>query len=164
MYKGKLQQACDSLLEDIRKRKYESVYWLEGEESYFIDRLADELEKTVLNEAEKGFNLQILYGKDVKLIDVVSSAKRFPMMSEYQLIIVREAPHIRSFDALLPYLENPVPSTVLAFLYKGKKINKSTKAGRALKNHGLLTTKKLYEREISAWMSRWSESVPSSTE
>ncbi|MCB9240380.1 MAG: DNA polymerase III subunit delta [Flavobacteriales bacterium] len=141
-----------SLLNDIRKRSFEPIYFLEGEEPYFIDRIADELEKTVLTESEKSFNLQILYGRDIKLIDVVSSARRFPMMAEYQLIIVREAQHIRKFDELLPYLENPVPSTVLVFLYKGKKINKSAKVGRELKKYGLLTTKVLYDREISSWM------------
>ena len=137
---------------EIDARQFRPVYFLEGEEPYFIDKIADRLEQTVLTEAEKGFNLQVVYGRDGNVVDLLSSARRFPMMSEYQLIIVREAQSLKGLDQVLDYLANPVKSTVLVFLHKNKKVSKATKLGRELKKYGVFTSNKLYERDVTPWM------------
>jgi len=145
--------AFSQILKEIKERKFRPVYFLEGDEPYFIDKVADALEKTVLTEVEKAFNQQIMYGKEVTMKDILTSARRFPMMAKYQVIIVREAQHlIKDLDELLDYLSNKVPTTILVFLYKGKKVNKSTKLGKALKSFGLMTTRKLYENEMAGWV------------
>ena len=137
---------------EINSRSYRPVYFLEGEEPYFIDKIAENLEKSVLTEAEKSFNFQVLYGRDSDVNDIISSAKRFPMMAEYQLIIVREAQFLKNIDAILSYLDNPVQSTVLVFLYKNKKVSRATKLGKALKKFGAFTSNKLYENEVAGWL------------
>ncbi len=140
------------LMGEINSRSYRPVYFLEGEEPYFIDKIAENLEKSVLTEAEKSFNFQVLYGRDSDVNDIISSAKRFPMMAEYQLIIVREAQFLKNIDAILSYLDNPVQSTVLVFLYKNKKVSRATKLGKALKKFGAFTSNKLYENEVAGWL------------
>jgi DNA polymerase III subunit delta len=142
----------NQLITEIKSRKFRPLYFLEGEEPYFIDRVADLIENTLLTDAEKSFNQQIVYGKEVSMLDILTSARRFPMMAEHQLILVREAQHLKNIDELIGYLSNKVPTTVLVFLYKGKRVNKNTKLGKALKNYGLLTTRKLYDNEMSAWV------------
>lgn len=137
---------------EIDKRQFRPIYFLEGEEAYFIDKIAHKLEATVLTEAEKGFNYQVVYGRDTNIEDVVAAAKRFPMMSEYQLIVVREAQFLKNLDGLLHYLENPVKSTVLVFLHKNKKVSKATKIGKALNKYGVFTSSKLYEKDVNAWL------------
>lgn len=141
------------IITDIRNRVFRPVYFLEGDEPYFIDKIADELEARVLTDAEKGFNFQVVYGRDTNMTDILTSAKRFPMMAEYQLIIVREAQYLKGMDELVGYLENPVKSTVLVILYRSKKVNKATKLGKELKKHGVFTSSKLYEKDVSAWLS-----------
>ncbi|MCB9261464.1 MAG: DNA polymerase III subunit delta [Flavobacteriales bacterium] len=149
----------DKIVSEIKSRKFQPIYFLEGEESYFIDKVADLLEESVLTEAEKGFNYQAVYGKDSNINDIISAAKRFPMMAEYQLIMVREAQYLKTIDALLDYCENPVKSTVLVFLYKGKKVNKATKLGKELKKFGLFTTAKLYDNEVAGWLAAHCKSL-----
>jgi len=141
------------LITEIKSRSFRPVYFLEGEESYFIDKIAKKLESTVLTEAEKAFNFQVVYGREADVLDILSAAKRFPMMAEHQLIVVREAQFLKGIDGILDYLENPVKSTVLVFLYKNKKVSKATKLGKALKKHGAFTSNKLYENEVAAWLS-----------
>ncbi len=141
------------ILTEIKNRQFRPVYFLEGEESYFIDRIAKKLESTVLTEAEKSFNYQVVYGRDTEVLDIISAAKRFPMMAEYQLIIVREAQYLKGIDGILSYMENPVKSTVLVFLYKNKKVSKATKLGKQLKKYGVFTSNKLYEKDVNSWLS-----------
>lgn len=140
------------LLSEIESRSFRPVYFLEGEEAYFIDKIAKKLEATVLTEAEKSFNFQVMYGRDASVEDITSAAKRFPMMAEYQLIMVREAQYLKGIDGLLTYLENPVKSTVLVILYKNKKVSRATKLGKALKKVGAFTSNKLYDNEVAGWL------------
>jgi DNA polymerase-3 subunit delta len=145
----------ESLLRDVQSKKFLPIYFLEGEETYFIDELANAIEGNVLSEAERGFNQQIFYGKEAKMLDIINASKRYPMMSERQLILVREAQYVLNLaksSILLDYLGTPLPSTVLVFLYKGKKVNKTTKVGKALKKYGLLTSNKLYDNQLPAWL------------
>ncbi len=140
------------IVREIEQRQFRPVYFLEGEETYFIDKIAKKLEATVLTEAEKGFNFQAVYGRESNITDILSSARRFPMMAEYQLIVVREAQFLKGLDGLIPYLENPVKSTVLVFLHKNKKVSKATKLGKELKKYGVFTSTKLYEKDVALWM------------
>ena len=147
------------ILGEIKSRNFRPVYFLEGEEPYFIDKIAKKLEETVLTESEKSFNYQVVYGRDSDVNDIISSAKRFPMMAEYQLIMVREAQFLKGIDAIMPYLDNPVKSTVLVFLYKNKKVSRATKLGKVLKSKGAFTSNKLYENEVAGWLQAHVKSI-----
>ena len=121
-----------------------------GPESYFIDRIEKELYQSVLSDEERAFNQTILYGKDTTVDQILDAAKRFPMMSEYQLVIVREAQELsRVIDQLERYVNNPLPSTILVCCYKYKSIDKRKKLYKALQHNGVLfESKQLYENQI----------------
>lgn len=125
-----------------------------GDESYYIDLISDYIEKNVLSEEEKGFNQMILYGRDVTIEDIVSNAKRYPMMAERQVVIVKEAQDLsRTIDKLISYVENPQPTTVLVFNYKYKKLDKRKALFKALfKNGVVFESKKLYENQVADWI------------
>ena len=110
------------IVADIKKDELKPIYFLMGEEPYYIDSLANYFEENLLSEEEKGFNQSVLYGRDVSVDDIISSAKRFPMMAKYQLLIVKEAQDLsRTIEKLVKYAENPQPSTILVICYKYKK-------------------------------------------
>ena len=125
----------EEIRKDIKARKYKPIYFLCGEEPFFIDRLTALLENTVLTEDEKAFNQTVLYGNDVSMSTITDTARRFPMMSERQVVIVREAQNIRDFDNLLPYIDHYQNSTILVLAYKNKKPDKRKEY---LKNSGIL--------------------------
>ena len=128
-----------------------------GEESYFIDRIEKELCHIVVSEEERAFNQSILYGKDTSVDQILDAAKRFPMMAEYQLVIVREAQELsRVIDQLESYVSNPQVSTVLVVCYKYKTIDKRKKLYKALQQHAVLfESKQLYENQVPDWIQRW---------
>ena len=102
------------LVEDIKNKKIKPIYFLMGEEPYYIDKLSEFIEGNVLSEEEKGFNQMVIYGRDTSIEEIVSNAKRFPMMAEFQVIIVKEAQDLsRTIEQLLDYVKNPQPSTIL---------------------------------------------------
>ncbi len=143
------------LIDEIRKGDIKPIYFLMGEEGYYIDRIAEYIGKNLLSEEEKGFNQMTLYGKDVSIDDIVSNAKRYPMMSERQVVIVKEAQHLsRTIEQLVPYAEHPQPSTVLVICYKYKKLDKRKKLHKVLKapNGVVFESKKLYENQVSDWI------------
>lgn len=125
----------EEIRKDIKARKYKPIYFLCGEEPFFIDRLTALLENTVLTEDEKAFNQTVLYGNDVSMSTITDTARRFPMMSERQVVIVREAQNIRDFDNLLPYIDHYQNSTILVLAYKNKKPDN---VREYLKNSGIL--------------------------
>ena len=137
------------ILTDLKRKIFKPVYFLSGEEAYYIDLISDYIEKYVLDESEQEFNQTILYGKDVDLNSIISAAKRFPMMSDYQVVIVKEAQNLKelgksaggsddevaeptvlkkgsttSSNALVSYFQHPQASTILVFCYKYKKLDK----------------------------------------
>jgi DNA polymerase-3 subunit delta len=117
--------AINQLITDIKGSKIAPIYFLMGEESYYIDILSDYIESHVLAEEEKGFNQMVLYGKDVSIQDIVSNAKRYPMMADRQVIIVKEAQNLsKTIEQLVDYAKNPQPTTVLVFNYKYKILDK----------------------------------------
>ncbi|NJX16306.1 DNA polymerase III subunit delta [Tamlana crocina] len=144
------------LVTDIKNGKLKPIYFLMGEEPYYIDRISDFIEETVLSEEERGFNQMVLYGRDVAVEDIVSNAKRFPMMAEYQVVIVKEAQDLsRTIEKLAKYAENPQTSTVLVVNYKYKKIDKRKALYKTLKKTGVVyESKKLYENQVADWIRR----------
>ncbi|WP_114781547.1 DNA polymerase III subunit delta [Botryobacter ruber] len=149
----------EGILEQLKKRQFAPVYFLQGEETYYIDVIADYIEANALQEHEKGFNQVVLYGKDVDVATVLLQAKRFPMMSERQVVIVKEAQSVQDLERedgvkqLEAYLQNPLPSTILVFCYKHKTLDGRKKLATLMSKHAvLLTTKKLYENQVPAWI------------
>jgi len=144
----------NQIMDDVRKGIIKPVYFLSGEEPYFIDQLTDFLEENLLPEADRAFNQMVLYGRDVSMNEIVSNAKRFPMMAERQVIIVREAQDInKDFDLLGAYLEQLQPTTVLVFAYKYKTLDKRKSVYKELSKRGVyLECKKLYENNIGSFI------------
>jgi DNA polymerase III subunit delta len=144
------------IVNDIKAGNIKPIYFLMGEEPYYIDKLSDYIEENILSEDEKGFNQTVLYGRDVTIEDIVSSAKRYPMMAERQVIIVKEAQDlIKTIDKLESYAENPMPTTVLVFNYKYKTLDKRKKITKTLAKNGLVfESKKLYENQVGQWITR----------
>lgn len=148
-------QAFDQILSDIKAKKFAPVYLLHGEESYFTDQIADALDQQVLSEAEKGFNQSVYYGKEVDAAQIAGSARRFPMMAPYQLIMVKEAQEIKNYDALISYFQQPLDTTVLVLCFKNKKFDKRTKAYTALKKGVVFESNKLYSNQVSGWITTY---------
>jgi len=145
-----------TILNDIKSGNISPIYFLMGEESYYIDGISSYIEKNVLSEEEKGFNQMILYGRDVSIEDIVSNAKRYPMMAERQVVIVKEAQDLsRTIENLVSYAENPQPTTVLVVCYKYKKLDARKKLAKTLKKTAVLfESKKLYENQVPDWIRR----------
>ena len=155
----------ESILKDLKEKKYAPVYFLQGEETYYIDMISDFIEDNVLTEAEKGFNQTILYGRDVATNVILTNARRFPMMSERQVVIVKEAQAVSDINKeagqklLTDYIQNPVPSTILVFCYKNKTLDKRKSLGKLIEKHAVaLTTKKLYDNQVPAWVESYMKS------
>ncbi|UPQ79098.1 DNA polymerase III subunit delta [Flavobacterium azooxidireducens] len=144
------------IINDIKNGNIKPIYFLMGEEPYYIDKLTEYIEDNVLSEDEKGFNQMVLYGRDVSVEDIISNAKRYPMMADRQVVIVKEAQELsRTIDKLESYAENPQPSTVLVIAYKYKTLDKRKKLTKIIDKNGLLfESKKLYENQVAAWISR----------
>lgn len=145
-----------AILADLKQRKFAPVYLLQGEEPYFIDVISDYIEQHALSDAEKGFNQTIVYGKETDVLSVVNWAKRYPMMSEYQVVLVKEAQAMdwsRNEEMMAAYLENPLTSTILVFCYKYKKFDKRKKLYKAFKSKGLIfESNKIYDSQVAGWI------------
>ena len=157
-----MKQSADEVLKSLRKKEYSPVYFLQGEEPYYIDLIARHIEEKVLSESEKGFNQMILYGKDVDVSTVLSQAKRYPMMAERQVVIVKEAQDITDFNTqtgqqlLEAYAKNPMPSTLLVLCYKYKKIDSRKALGKALDKFAVwVESKKLYDNQLPPWIATY---------
>jgi len=130
-------------------------------ESYFIDTVSDYIEKNVLSDAERGFNQTIMYGKDVTDIKMIKDvAMRYPMMSEYQVLIIKEAQDLKGIDKLSDYVKQPSPKTILVFCFRNKKLNLNTKFGKLLKaNAVVLDAKPMYDNQVPDWISKYLKSA-----
>lgn len=153
------------VLQDLKKGQYAPVYFLHGEESFYIDQISDYIEEHALDESQKGFNQVICYGKDVDVATILQHAKRFPMMSEKQVVLVKEAQGVKDLTRengekmMLQYLDNPTPSTILVFAHKNKKIDGRKALGKALgKKAVLVETKKLYDNQVPTWIQGYVQS------
>ena len=144
------------IVNDIKNKNIKPIYFLMGDEPYFIDKLSDYLENNLLSEDEKGFNQTVFYGRDVTIEDIVSTAKRYPMMAERQVVIIKEAQDLsKAIDKLESYVENPMLSTVLVFCYKYKTLDKRKKMTKSLDKVGVVfESKKLYDNQVGDWIKR----------
>lgn len=150
------------VLADLKQKKFNPVYFLQGEETYFIDVISDYIENHALSEADKGFNQVVLYGKDVAMATVLTHARRFPMMAEFQVVLVKEAQEIQDLNRemgaklLLDYLKQPVPSTILVFCHKHKSLDKRRELGKTIdKLTACITSKKLYENQLPDFIAEY---------
>lgn len=142
------------IVNDIQKGTIKPIYFLMGEEPYYIDKISDFISENILTEEERGFNQMLIYGRDTSVDEIVSNAKRYPMMAERQVVIVKEAQDLsRSIEKLTTYAENPQPTTVLVVCYKYKKIDKRKKLYKAIAKTGLIFEgKRLYENQVGDWI------------
>ena len=150
------------VMADLKARKYAPVYFLEGEETFYIDMVSDYIERNVLSEAEKGFNQVVVYGKDAPMATVLTHARRFPMMAERQVVVVKEAQDIPDLNKetgsklLLDYLMKAVPSTVLVFCHKHKTLDKRREVGKKIGQLAVcISTKKLYDNQLPEFVSEY---------
>ncbi len=140
-------------LKDIKANRFAPVYFLHGEEPYYIDVVADAIADYALNESEKDFNFNVLYGKDADIDTIKSLVHKYPMMASRQVVIIKEAQEIKKLDHLLNYLKNPVNTTILALCYKHKRVDKRTKFYKTLKAYStVIEAKKVGERKIPGWI------------
>lgn len=140
----------------IKSKNLKPIYFLQGDEPYYIDRISDLIAQNILTEEEKSFNQTILYGGDVTINEVISQAKRYPMMAEYQVIIVKEAQQLaKKIEDLAGYAEQPLPSTILVICYKYKTLDGRKKLAKLIKKNGILfESKKLYDNQVPDWIRR----------
>lgn len=144
-----------SILNEIKAGDIRPLYFLMGEEAFFIDQISTFIETSVLDETQRGFDQTTIYGKDTSIDAIVSSAKRFPMLAERQVIVVKEAQNLsRTIEDLLTYVKNPQQTTTLVICYKYKSIDKRKALYKALsKAHVVFESKKIYDSKIPSWIS-----------
>lgn len=144
--------SVQKILDDWKKKTFKPIYWLEGEEEYFIDKVIDYAEHNILAESEASFNLSVFYGKDANWADIINACRRYPMFAERQVVLLKEAQQMRDIEKLEAYVDNPLSSTVFVVSYKEKKLDARKKFTKLVKEKGVLvTTKKLYDREVPEW-------------
>ena len=142
----------NTIISDWKKHKYKPLYWLEGEEEYFIDKVMEYAETQILNESETAFNLTVFYGKHAEWPNIINACRRYPMFAERQVVLLKEAQQMRDIERLEPYIENPLASTIFVVSYKEKKVDGRTRLAKLLKEKGVvLTTKKLYDNQLPEW-------------
>ncbi|MGZ3899276.1 MAG: DNA polymerase III subunit delta, partial [Bacteroidia bacterium] len=170
-------KAAEQILLDLKRRIFKPVYFLSGEEAYYIDLISDYIENNVLDMADREFNQNIVYGKDADLVSILGLAKQFPMMSEYQVVIVKEAQNLKELNKsagsdeegtvskassggavqqFLHYITNPQPTTILVFCYKYKTIDKRSAIAKSLqKNAVYFESAKLYDNQVPEWITSY---------
>ncbi|AXI24218.1 delta subunit [Cardinium endosymbiont of Sogatella furcifera] len=161
-----MTQSVQAVLQDLQKGIYLPVYFLQGEEVYYIDAITQHIEEKLLAPAEKTFNLTIAYGKESSMAALLTQARRFPMAAALQVVIVKEAQEMADLKntvgqrLLLHYLQHPQPTTLLVFAYKYKTIDGRSTFGKALSKHSILiTSKKLYDQQLPAFIQAFVENL-----
>jgi len=169
------RESFENIITSLKAKKYAPIYFLEGEEPYYIDKIADYVENNVLDESEKEFNQTILYGKDTDLISLISAAKRFPMMSERQVIIVREAQEIKNLTETVnvkikskntkketeispfeEYALKPLSTTILVICYKYKSLDKRTGLAKSMDKHTVMfNSEKIKDYKLAEWIAKY---------
>lgn len=146
--------SAEKIIKDWKRKLYKPVYWLEGEEEYFIDKVVDYAEHHILDASEASFNLSVFYGKDASWADVVNACMRYPMFAERQVVLLKEAQQMKDIAKLEGYIERPLSSTIFVVSYKEKKVDGRSKLAKLLKEKGeMLTTKKMYDNQLPEWTS-----------
>ena len=144
--------SVEKIISDWKKKNFKPLYWLEGEEEYFIDKVMDYAEHFILTESEASFNLSVFYGKDANWAEVINACSRYPMFAERQVVLLKEAQQMKDIEKLESYIENPLSSTVFVVSYKEKKLDARKKFTKLVKEKGVLfSTKKMYDRDLPQW-------------
>jgi DNA polymerase-3 subunit delta len=151
----------DQILTDLKNKNYKPVYFLMGDETYFIDEITEYIAKNALTETEKVFNQVMLYGKDIDTVAIIDASRRYPMMASHQVVIVKEAQNIKNIEELIHYVEKPLKSTILVINYKYKTLDKRKKLYNAIEKNGgvILSADKLYEDKIPGWITKYLSSL-----
>lgn len=142
-----------SIISEWKKNNFKPVYWLEGDEDYFIDEIMEYAEKKILSEADAGFNQTVFYGKDANWVDIINACRRYPMFAERQIVLLKEGQHMKDIEKLESYVENPLNSTVLVVSYKGKTLDGRSKFSKLIKKKGeVFLSKKIYDNQLPTWI------------
>lgn len=150
---AKQELTYESVVRSVQNREFKPIYYLMGEESYYIDRISDYIASQVLTEEQKDFNLTVMYGSDTNIANVLTAAKRFPMMSDYQVVIVKEAQNLKNIDDLSFYLKKPQPQTILVFCHKNGVLDRRKKVIADVERVGVLfESKKLRDYQLPAFI------------
>ena len=147
--------SAEKIIADWKKGNFKPIYWLEGDEPFFIDQVVHYAEHKILPEAEASFNLSIFYGKDADWSSVVNACMRYPMFAEKQVVILKEAQQMRDIEKLESYIDNPLSSTIFVVSFKEKKVDGRSKLAKTLKSKGeMLSTKKMYDSQFPEWVNQ----------
>ncbi|MEN9611331.1 MAG: hypothetical protein RLZZ628_2145 [Bacteroidota bacterium] len=148
------------LLKSLKAKEYKPVYFLHGEEAFFMDKIAEVIENQVLTESEKSFNQTVFYGKDTESTAVVDAARRYPMMADRQVVILKEAQDMKTLVNLQKYVERPTSSTILLIVHKHKKLDMRSAFAKALtKNAVVMESKPLYDNQIPEWIRNYLKEI-----
>ena len=144
------------ILSNWKNNVFDAVYWLEGEESFYIDQVVQYAEHHLLPAADQAFNLTVFYGKDADWAEVVNACKRYPVFAERQVVIIKEAQHMNSIEKLVSYIENPLSSTILIVAHKDKNVDGRSALAKLLKTKAVVvSTKKMYDNKLPEWVNQW---------
>ena len=142
------------IIANWKNKVFDAVYWLEGEEPYYIDQVVNYAEHQLLSEADQSFNLTVFYGKDADWAQVINACKRYPVNAEKQVVILKEAQHMGQIEKLESYIEKPLSSTILVIAYKDKNVDGRKTFGKLLKTKSIfIATKKMYDNKLPEWVS-----------
>ncbi|MBC7934621.1 MAG: DNA polymerase III subunit delta [Rhizobacter sp.] len=145
--------SAEKILTSWKQKKFKPVYWLQGEEDYYIDQLVNYAEHTILPESEAAFNLTVFYGRDADWASVMNACKRYPMFAEKQVVLLKEAQHMKEIDKLEAYVAAPLESTIFIVAYKGKTLDKRTKLSKLLVTHAeLFNAEKIRDYKMAEWI------------
>ncbi len=149
----------ESIIASWQHRQFKQIYWLDGTEDFFIDEVMNYAEHHILNEDQAAFNLSIFYGRDAAWADVLNACRRYPVFSDLQVVLLKEAQQMKDLDKLESYIEKPNESTTFVVSYKGKALDARTKLAKTIKKYGeLLTTKKIYDNQLPGWTNGYVQS------
>ncbi|MDR1591551.1 MAG: DNA polymerase III subunit delta [Prevotellaceae bacterium] len=150
----------EQIIAELQRKVYRPIYFLCGETDYYIDQISNYIEQHILSEDEKDLNQTVFFGKDSAIDQIISAARRYPVMSPYQVIIVKEAQELRDIDNLIYYLQKPLTSTILTFCYKHGKLDKRKKVASHIGNVGLLyETPPIYDNQVAGWITSYTKSI-----
>jgi DNA polymerase III subunit delta len=145
-----------AIVEELKAKTFRPIYLLMGEETYFIDQLSDYLQNNILTEAERSFNQIVFYGKDADVMNIINSARRYPMMATHNIVIVKEAQILKGIEQLTHYTEKPLASTILVVAYKYKNLDKRTLLYKSILKNGLVfESNKIYDDQVPAWIDKY---------
>ncbi len=148
--------STNSIITDWQNNNFKPLYWLEGEEEYFIDNVMEYAEKKILSAADAQFNQTVFYGKDANWADIINACRRYPMLADRQVVLLKEAQQMKDVEKLESYIENPLLSTILVVSFKGKTLDGRSKFSKLIKKKGeVFLSKKIYDNQLPSWVSTY---------